>query len=106
MLSLQLKSYVQAGEIKRKALLAATTDCAHRTQIAIEDDIRDGHRIDTILMGTTGIGKTEWIMRALKAANVGVPVAVSVVEVTHDANIPGVPPDTDPPPEIPSVDVA
>lgn len=88
MLSLQLKSYVQAGEIKRNALLAATTDCAHRTQIAIEDDIRDGHRIDTILMGTTGIGKTEWIMRALKAANVPfIKIRGSVSLLTLSANL-------------------
>ena len=88
MLSLELKGYIKAGDMKRKALLTATSECAMRTQIAIEDDIRDGHRIDTILMGTTGIGKTEWIRRALKAANVPhIKIRGSVSFLTLCANL-------------------
>jgi hypothetical protein len=63
MLSSKLKSYVVAGDIKRKALIKATKDAADRASKM--DDIRGDFKPDTILMGSTGIGKTHWTKWAL-----------------------------------------
>ena len=68
MLSSKLKSYVVAGDIKRKALIKATKDAAERASKT--DDVRGDFKPDTVLMGSTGIGKTHWTSMALDSSNV------------------------------------
>jgi hypothetical protein len=68
MLSSKLKSYVIAGDIKRKALIKATKDAAARSSEI--DDIKGYFKIDTILMGSTGIGKSHWTKKSLDESDV------------------------------------
>jgi hypothetical protein len=68
MLSSKLKGYVVAGDIKRKALIKATKDAAERASKT--DDVRGDFKPDTILMGSTGIGKTHWSKTALDFSGV------------------------------------
>lgn len=63
MLSSKLKSYVVQGDIKRKALIKAAQDAASRASKV--DEIRGDFKPDTILMGSTGIGKTHWTTDSL-----------------------------------------
>lgn len=86
MLSSKLKSYVVAGDIKRKALIKATSDAALRSSQI--DDIRGDFKIDTILMGSTGIGKSHWTTKSLNDANVNyVKIRGSVTFLTLCANL-------------------
>lgn len=86
MLSSKLKGYVVLGDIKRKALIKATKDAASRS--SIQDDIRGDFKIDTILMGSTGIGKTHWTTNSLDEANVNyIKIRGSVTFLTLCANL-------------------
>jgi hypothetical protein len=86
MLSSKLKSYVVAGDIKRKALIKATKDSALRS--SEHDDIRGDFKIDTILMGSTGIGKTHWTKKSLDEADVNyIPIRGSVTFLHLCANL-------------------
>jgi len=67
------KSYIVEGKKKRRALIEATIEAAHRA--LEENELRGEFKIDTILSGSTGIGKTHNIMKAFK--NIGVsPVVI------------------------------
>jgi hypothetical protein len=86
MLSSKLKSYVVAGDIKRKALIKATKDAASRS--SQQDDIRGDFKIDTILMGSTGIGKSHWTKKSLDEADVNyITIRGSVSFLTLCANL-------------------
>lgn len=67
------KAYIVEGKKKRKALIEATKEAAQRA--LEENELRGEFKIDTILSGSTGIGKTHNIMKAFKQVKV-VPVVI------------------------------
>lgn len=62
------KSFIVEGKKKRRALIEATIEAAQRA--LEENELRGEFKIDTILSGSTGIGKTHNIMKAFKKAKV------------------------------------
>ena len=69
MFSSKQQGYIVAGKQKRHALIRATKDAAERA--VKTNEIRGDFRIDTILMGSTGIGKTHWTKKSLD--EIGIP---------------------------------
>ncbi len=67
------KSFIVEGKKKRRALIEATIEAANRA--LEENELRGEFKIDTILSGSTGIGKTFNIMKAFKKAKVN-PVVI------------------------------
>ena len=66
-------SYIVEGKKQRRALIAATIEAAKRA--LEENELRGEFKIDTILSGSTGIGKTYNIMKAFKDIKVS-PVVI------------------------------
>jgi hypothetical protein len=67
------KSFIVEGKKKRNALIEATKEAAERA--FEENELRGEFKIDTILSGSTGIGKTHNIMKAFKKIKVS-PVVI------------------------------
>ena len=66
-------SYIVEGKKQRRALIQATIEAAKRA--LEENELRGEFKIDTILSGSTGIGKTYNIMKAFKQTKVS-PVVI------------------------------
>lgn len=68
MFSSKLQGYQNDGKQKRNALIRATKEAAEKAKKV--DELRGSFRIDTILMGSTGIGKTYNVEKALEDAKI------------------------------------